>query len=92
MLSGYGLRNESVENAVAGILFGPIWFIPMTILGRSDAGIVLSSEYAAAIEETPYIKVRPRLPRWIKLAMLLNLALLVGVVAVLTEVFGFPKT
>jgi len=88
MLSGHALWSESVRDAAAVFAIGPIWMIPMMILRRADAGTVLSSEYAAAIKDTPYFKVRPRIPFLILLAMLLDIALVVGVAVVL----GLPKS
>ena len=57
-----------------------VFLLPMAILLRPGCSAVLSAEYDQAVQETPYIRLRARLPRTLKIKLAILIAMM-GAVA-----------
>jgi hypothetical protein len=69
VLWGRALSKGDTRDAVLTFVVGTIFLFPMLSLLGSGNGLVFSPEYEAAVGQTPYIKVRAKLPAAIKWSM-----------------------
>jgi hypothetical protein len=78
MLITRELLREPYPSSISLILILSMFLIPFFILLDPQAITAFSPEFAAALGQTSYVRVRARLPLWLKLTLLLDLLLIVG--------------
>ncbi len=66
---GHDLWIGEAAEAVLTALGSLFYFLPMTILLRPGYSTVVSAEYEQAVQDTPYIRVRAKLPRALKIKL-----------------------
>lgn len=52
------------------------YILPLAILFHLSIRTILSPDYADAIRQSAYVHIRPRLPLWIKLLLVILLSLI----------------